>query len=208
MNQEENISSQRFGNDVALEATAILRKMKEIAHGDDKKLYDFTRKTLVGAFSSDKIQKEVSCNNSCSFCCHDKIIMSKNEAEIVREKIIANKSFFSIERANLQKYEEAGTKKITFQEKACPALLDPDEKGNRKCGIYDFRPIVCIQHNSTEDFNNCNKEGEDGYKFEKTITELFVKEFDVLNMMLLVNEHEKPENTSADDCIIAMHNLF
>jgi Fe-S-cluster containining protein len=198
----------RFGQDVAIEATTALRKLKEISGGDDKKLYDFTRKIIDGAFSSEKIQNSVSCNNSCSFCCHDKIIMSKTEAEIVKEKIVKNNSFFDIERANLQKYEEAGTKKITFQEKACPALLDPDEKGNRKCGIYNFRPIVCIQHNSTEDFNNCNKEGEDGYKVEKTITEVFVRELDVLNMMLLVNEYEKPENTSSDDCIIAMHNLF
>lgn len=102
--------------------------------------------------------KQASCKGACSSCCHDTILMSPSEANYIKKKIKESGIVGNAERIAKQ----SSGKPLKWMEKACPYLLDENEEGKRLCSIYEFRPLVCRAHNSTEDPKFCNKEDYPG----------------------------------------------
>ena len=98
--------------------------------------------------------EKASCKGACSFCCHDTIYMPPLEAAYVQKNITEHGIVGNVHRKELQ----SSGKDLTFMEKACPYLEDENEEGRRLCSIYEFRPMVCRTHNSTEPIEFCNKE--------------------------------------------------
>lgn len=98
--------------------------------------------------------EKASCSKSCSFCCHDTILMPLIEANYVASEIKRRGIKGNKRRIKLQSLNQP----IKWIDKACPYLLDENSNGERLCSIYEFRPHVCRTHNSIEPVEFCNKE--------------------------------------------------
>jgi Fe-S-cluster containining protein len=114
-----------------------------------------------------KLFEKASCKGlGCSFCCHSVIYGSEIEMDYIKHNIKLLKIKPNKRRSKLQNSVKDESK-LKWVDKACPYLTD-----DKKCSIYEFRPIVCRTHNSTENPDNCNKEDENGYEKQLTIGEL------------------------------------
>lgn len=119
--------------------------------------YQIIRAQITEIVNSAEFKKEMKCGSiaNCSFCCHDTISMGRVEADhiknvIRRDKIIPNKH--RVEAQNNR------STTIKWVDKACPMLLDENEKGQRLCSIYEDRPLICRTHNSSMDPIKCDRE--------------------------------------------------
>jgi Fe-S-cluster containining protein len=99
--------------------------------------YKFLHK-LVDDFNIQHNVKKISqCSKQeCSFCCHDKIMVSASEMDFIemiiqRDNIQVNKSI---------KQTEENWNNLSFKDQACPLL------NNGKCTIYQNRPLVCRKY--------------------------------------------------------------
>lgn len=147
-----------------------------------------------------KLIEKTSCLGSkCSFCCHDTIYVSQDEGDYIK-KIVAEKGITpNADRINKQKQANPNIKWI---DKACPLLLDEDESGQRKCSIYEDRPLICRTHNSTEDPKFCNKEEFPG----RTISELKAVMIEGLVMSSMIAGNK--DYTSPQDCLVSLHSIL
>lgn len=100
--------------------------------------------------------KMITCSTSeCSWCCHEKILMSQIEHDYITKRTKEHKVKPDKRRLKLQN-SAPDFNQIKFADKACPFLSSNDGKG--KCTIYQIRPFICRTHNSTEFALKCNKE--------------------------------------------------
>jgi len=143
--------------------------------------------------------EKASCNSSCSFCCHDIIIVSHDEGAYIK-KVIAEKGIVpNADRLNKQKRMNPNIKWI---DKACSLLLDEDESGQRKCSIYEDRPLICRTHNSTEDPKFCNKDEYPG----RTINELKAVMIEGLVMSSMIAGNK--DYNVPQDCLVPLHDIL
>lgn len=95
-----------------------------------------------------------SCTQS--YCCHSEIPVSKMEADYIIFQLRENPDLIpNMERLKLQSEKDYNS--LSWMDKACPMLLEPDENGKRLCSIYEARPLICRTYNSGEDPEFCNK---------------------------------------------------
>lgn len=139
--------------------------------------YLYARNSIDGLKKKIDFNSKTSCTGKCSFCCHSNILVSYDEGihirTIVKERGLAANS----ERLkNQKKSESIHYKDLSWKDRACSLLSDPDENGDRQCTIYDERPIICRTHNSTEDPINCDRSEDD----EKFVGEIRVVMLDAL----------------------------
>ncbi len=102
------------------------------------------------------IKSHIQCGRQeCSFCCHAKITVSRDEANRIINYVKENN--IPVNKTKIQSDENWDS--LTFAERACPLLHEG------KCSIYEKRPILCRQHNITrgENVNDCTKDNEDFY---------------------------------------------
>ena len=103
---------------------------------------------IEDAFKKNNLDEEIQCTKQvCSFCCHDQIMLSKQEAEYIKKN--AN---YEIDETLLNKQRSAADfKKLSFADRACIFLKDG------RCSVYEHRPIVCRTHNVKKgvDIKNC-----------------------------------------------------
>lgn len=139
--------------------------------------YLYLRKTIDNIKEKSGIDSQISCNGKCSFCCHSNILVSHDEGIYVRT-IVKQKGIIP-NQDRIKKQKSSGDthfKDISWQDKACSLLSDPDENGDRQCTIYEDRPIICRIHNSTENPINCDR-SED---YEKSVAELRIIALDAM----------------------------
>lgn len=138
-------------------------------------------------------EKKVLCKKGCSFCCHDKIIMSQLEATYFLSKLKSVNISPNIER--LQKQNKIKFEKLKWQDKAC-SFLGKDGI----CTIYEMRPLICRTHNNIgNSVNDCDKSENSN----KTVFEAYTIETTALSMALFllskkdigVTIHELLKNT-------------
>lgn len=141
--------------------------------------------------------KEATCKKGCSFCCHDKIILSKMEIERIK-KVIKEKNIVpNQQRLKVQKQNKTN---IKWMDKACSLLSEPNEKGERVCMIYEDRPMICRSHNSMEDPKSCNKS-----QFpNKEIKEGRIIELDALSSALILANIPQNQECFGE----ALHNVL
>lgn len=125
---------------------------------DPLKAYQLIRDTVTQVINTDTFKKHMKCGTAtnCSFCCHDRIDMGKVEGEHIKSVIKAKNIVPNKDRIQKQNSNAP----VKWMDKACPLLLDENEKGQRLCSIYEDRPLVCMIHNSASDPEECNKEND------------------------------------------------
>ncbi len=135
-----------------------VEKLSVLLTEEPLKAYHILRNFVNEGINVPEFKERISCGSAtnCSFCCHDRIDMGKVESEYIKsvikaKNIIPNKDRIQKQNANTT---------IKWMDKACPLLLDEDDKGQRLCSIYEDRPLVCRTHNSTMDPEQCNKEND------------------------------------------------
>jgi len=147
-----------------------------------------------------KLIEKTSCASAtCSFCCHDTIFVSHDEGDYIK-RIVSEKGIVpNADRVDKQKRMNPNIKWI---DKACPLLLDEDESGQRKCSIYEDRPLICRTHNSTENPEFCDKS-----KYPKrTVGELkaVMIEGIVMSSMLAGNN----KSNLSQDSLVPLHSIL
>jgi Fe-S-cluster containining protein len=177
-----------------------LKTMEILLFMDPKISYQTIRGQITKITNTNQFKNAITCGSitSCSFCCHDKIIMGKVEAEhvksvIIDKKISPNKHRVKVQNAN---------NNVKWIDKACPMLLDENENGQRLCSIYEDRPLICRTHNSSMDPNECNKENDP----KKTIREAkiaIVDAFSFTSFRLGTKLGTDPTNT-----LVTMHEML
>lgn len=137
---------------------AATEAMNVLLYMDPLMAYKIIRDNVSHIIGSKEFKEKMTCGTvaNCSFCCHDRIDMGKVESEYIKsvikaKNIIPNKDRIQKQNANTT---------IKWMDKACPLLLDEDDKGQRLCSIYEDRPLVCMIHNSASDPEQCNKEND------------------------------------------------
>jgi Fe-S-cluster containining protein len=139
--------------------------------------YLYLRKTVDNIKEKSGIDSKTSCTGKCSFCCHSNILVSHDEGIYIRTVVKQKGIIPNQERIKKQKSSrDIHFKDISWQDKACSLLSDPDENGDRQCTIYEDRPIICRVHNSTEDPIVCDRSEDD----EKPVAELRVIALDAM----------------------------
>lgn len=83
-----------------------------------------------------KLPEATACGQGCSFCCHDRILITPQEADYIKTQ----KYEFNQERKKLQD-ETKDFWSLKFADRACIFLKDG------KCTVYQTRPLVCRNHN-------------------------------------------------------------
>jgi Fe-S-cluster containining protein len=139
--------------------------------------YLYLRNTVDNIKEKSKLDEATSCTGKCSFCCHSNILVSNDEGIYIRtvvktEGIVPNKERIKIQKAS----KDIHFRDVSWKDRACSLLSDPDENGDRQCTIYEDRPIICRTHNSTEDPSNCDRSEDD----EKPVAELRVIALDAM----------------------------
>lgn len=174
----------------------VLAKLKKSSSPESSYLY--ARQTVDNAISRSKMFEKASCTSSCSFCCHDAIYVSHVEGEYIKSVVKSKGIVPNADRIAKQKSGD----EIKWIDKACPLLMDENESGERKCSIYEDRPLICRAHNSTEDVKFCNKEEFPG----RTIKELKVVLIEgiIMSSMITGNNQINP----SPDCIVPLHNIL
>ena len=82
-----------------------------------------------------KLPEATACGQGCSFCCHDRILITPPEVDFIKTQ----KYEFNQERKKLQ--EESDFWSLKFADRACIFLKEG------KCTIYSTRPLVCRNFN-------------------------------------------------------------
>lgn len=118
-----------------------------------EKAYLIARKMVDEMKQSVDFDSKTSCTGTCSFCCHSAICVSEDEGDYIK-RVVKEKGIIP-NQERLKKQKESNI--LSWADKACPLLSDPDEHGVRQCTIYEDRPLICRTHNSTEDPKNCDR---------------------------------------------------
>jgi len=145
--------------------------------------------------------KETSCQGSCSFCCHDTIMMSKIEAKYIANKIRLNNIKPDEVRKKLQ--QDVPKESLNFMARACPMLLDENEEGKRLCSIYEFRPLICRTHNAKTEAKYCNRVEYPNFH----TTEGRLIETDAITFALAIMEQQLGLTFPGTTGMIPMHEL-
>lgn len=134
----------------------------------------------------------VTCSKQkCSFCCHSTIYLSNGEKDYIQKRIRQNGIKPDKRRSKLQntvRMNQDNESSVKWVDRACPFLSKTDGTGD--CTIYEIRPLVCRNHNSTaKDFNECNREDD----YNRTITDARVIELEAINIAVMkLTEREEP----------------
>lgn len=116
-----------------------------------KQYYEILYSEIEEIKTDNNISALTQCDKQeCSFCCYDKIYGSEDEIENLIDYVQEN----NIPYNQLFKQTEENYSTLKFGEKVCPLLKD------RKCSVYEHRPIICRTHNVSlgEDVNKCKRE--------------------------------------------------
>ena len=137
----------------AMEYVPILKEIYQL-HGGNA-MIQYAHEQCQEMLDKRNLFEETSCKGSCSFCCHDTIMMPKLEAEYIKAILKLNNLIPDPTRSKLQ--QELPKESLNFMARACPLLADENEEGKRLCSIYEARPLVCRTHTSLSESKFCNR---------------------------------------------------
>jgi Fe-S-cluster containining protein len=162
-------------NEIALQGEKMLPVIIQMYKDEGA---DFVMKFLHNAADAGMNVPEAiaerTCNKGCAFCCYDRIDCSEFEFEYIRRqakarKIKGNKVLSKIQNSKAPEL-------LKWAEKRCKFLGQDDS-----CMIYEFRPLVCRTHNSTQDPKDCDL--SDGYKEHR---QQYIIEVEAINVALMM----------------------
>ncbi|MCO4794193.1 MAG: YkgJ family cysteine cluster protein [Bacteriovoracaceae bacterium] len=141
---------------------------------------DQSIKTL---FLDSAVKDNVKCGKGCSFCCHTQVSVTRDEAELLSQRIIDGLDI-DLEKLYLQSKSENKASewyKLDHEARGCVFL---DESG--ECKVYDDRPAVCRTNNVISEPVNCST--EDGQ--ERPVRLLNTYASDMITMAFFINSKE------------------
>ena len=187
-----------YQQSLTLTAYDVVRQIKSLRQSQsDGEIFQQIIEVFDALIKKSKLFEKASCKGGCSFCCHDKIIVSPMEINHIKAVIERNGIIPNADRLAKQKENDPNIKWI---DKACPLLAEPNEKGERFCMIYDDRPLVCRSHNSFEEPKFCNKSQYP----DRGIQEGRAVELDALAMALImvdIPKHQVSYNIALHDIL-------
>jgi Fe-S-cluster containining protein len=135
--------------DIEEQAFEFLPRVKEVFKNIPEEVQiEAANRFIDGIFEKNDIVAQVQCGKQeCSFCCHDQIMLSTQEAEYIKKN-----ATYEINQELLEKQRNAlDFKKLSFADRACIFLKEG------KCSIYEYRPLICKSHNVKKGTNpnNC-----------------------------------------------------
>lgn len=134
-------------------------------------------------FSDEVVQENVKCGKGCSFCCHTQVSVTRDEAELLAQRIIDDRDI-DLEKLYLQSKsgDNVGSwYQLSHKDRGCVFLGEEGE-----CTIYEDRPSVCRTNNVISDPANCST--EDGQ--EKSVRLLNTYASDMIIMAHFQNSKE------------------
>ncbi len=134
-------------------------------------------------FQDDLIRENVQCGKGCTFCCHTQVSVTRDEAELLAQRIIDGVDV-DLEKLYVQSKamnNSGDWYKLDHQTRGCVFLGSEGE-----CSIYDDRPSVCRTNNVISDPANCST--EDGQ--EKSVRLLNTYAPDMIIMAHFSNSKE------------------
>jgi uncharacterized protein len=134
-------------------------------------------------FEDEIVQENVKCGKGCSFCCHTQVSVTRDEAELLAQRIIDGIDI-DLERLYRQSKAENSSGewyKMDHKTRAC-VFLGPEGE----CTVYEDRPSVCRTNNVVSDPANCST--EDGK--EKSVRLLNTYASDMIIMAHFSNSKE------------------
>lgn len=137
-------------NEIVYHAHNFIAELKEIYEKDglDSLIDTVYRLADVCTKNQDWINS-VSCSRGCSFCCYQRISITKWEADyIVAHVKEYNPNMKLLEKQNLVENFDS----LPWADQKCSLLND-----DGTCSIYDKRPLICRTHNSTDDPKICHR---------------------------------------------------
>jgi len=172
--------SEDYRRNLTLTAQDLVNQIKFLRRTEsDSEIFQQLRNVNDKLIAKAKLFEKATCSKGCSFCCHDRIIVSKMEIDNIKAVVKAKNIIPNAERLAKQKQNDP---KISWSDKACSLLSDPDENGQRICTIYEDRPFICRTHNSREEPKFCNKSEYP----DKGIQEGRILEIDALGMAIIL----------------------
>lgn len=191
-------NSYAYKESLRLTALDLVNQIKDLRRTQsDNEIFLQIRDIADQLIKQSGLFKLANCSKGCSFCCHDKIIVSKMEGDHIK-KVVAEKNIIpNQERLQKQKQNDEN---IKWVDKACSLLSDPNEKGERICTIYEDRPMICRSHNSREDPKFCNKSEYPN----KGIQEGRLIEIDALAMSIIIVDVPKGQTLYE----VALHDIL
>jgi Fe-S-cluster containining protein len=135
--------------DIEEQAFEFLPRVKEVFKNIPEEVQiEAANRFINDIFEKNDIVAQVQCGKQeCSFCCHDQIMLSTQEAEYIKKN-----ATYEINQELLEKQRNAlDFKKLSFADRACIFLKEG------KCSIYEHRPLICKSHNVKKGTNpnNC-----------------------------------------------------
>lgn len=156
--------------------------------------------TIDGMQKHIGFEDKITCTTSeCSWCCHEKILMSPLEKDYIQKRVKEHKVKPDKRRSKLQN-NATDFNQIKFADKACPFLSSNDGKG--KCTIYGIRPFICRTHNSTEFALKCNKE----LYPNQFIREAKIVEVEAIALVLMMLSQDLTTDRKID--LVPIHKIF
>lgn len=116
-------------------------------HGTEKTIA-WIHDTISLYYENEKAKKEMTCSKGCSFCCHDLIIIHPDEYNYIYK--LAKKHKIKTNKKVSKLFNSTKKEQLKWHHKRCPFLTDNDV-----CSIYEFRPMICRTHNSSDKKELC-----------------------------------------------------
>ncbi|MBT7608793.1 MAG: YkgJ family cysteine cluster protein [Bacteriovoracaceae bacterium] len=136
---------------------AIVKRLKK--HRDPAKRARLVFKEvdlhLKNQFKDESVNKLVTCKAGCEACCHTQVSVTKDEADLLSQKIVEGLEI-DLEKLSVQSKVKNSSEewyKLSYEERGC-LFLD----GDGYCTVYEDRPAVCRTNYVVSSAINCNTE--------------------------------------------------
>jgi len=123
-------------------------------------LVEYANQYVDAMVEAEKLSEKISCGSGCSHCCYSEISVCSFEAMYIKSVV----EYFNIpiDKNLLKIQNKKGFHKLKYADKKCVLL---DDEGN--CKIYEYRPLTCRLHNSTQSPKLCDF--KDGVRTVETV---------------------------------------
>lgn len=171
----------------------VIKRIKKLTSSSRRArlVHKEVNKKITKLFSDPAVQRNVSCRQGCSACCHTQVSVSDDEANLMHRliedgvEIDLNK----LKKQSLASKSSATWYRLSYEDRGCIFL---DE--NKSCKIYDNRPAVCRTNYVVGDPKDCST--EDG--LEQSVRLLNTYEAD---MVIMAGFSQCKENGALPDLL-------
>lgn len=124
-----------------------------------KFIHDVIEQYNEEVFAHPLVKEFMPCKAGCSACCHTQVSVTRDEAELLLERI---HNGLKIDHDRLQKQAAAGDDdqlyfQLSFDERKCVFL-----SGEGECRVYEDRPSVCRTNAVLGPASQCDTRSEQG----------------------------------------------